>query len=515
MKNLFVHTFIYLTFNVSAQLFTVDNTSLNTEYTVISTDQRENIRVMVAVSSHPSGSLISVNRTDVSTSYTSENSFVIENFPFVLVSEIIINEDGSSFIGFTQGDMLTCFIVAKLSASNNLLWLKSFSDINYYNPYFKNSIIGDENGGLFIKVSDGGFTGIIKIDTHGEIIWTKKYIGHQSFGKSPGFSICNNSVNGIMGTLKEESYQCIFNTDNQGNKIWSRTYFDNLYRWPSTIKKMNDDHYLIAGEVGDNKGNFSVYFHKISSSGQTIFAKRVTFDDYSYYTVSDTKTLDNGTFYILLNKNDGGNTNNTIVFKFDANGNYITNLSTSYVISDRMNHCGFFSKYLSHALNITSETTRKTHVINFEEDINEICFSESISDFHISNDSDLQNATIGTQIFVENYPITITNLNYYNAQNWLQYSISDACNILSINAEYEMESPEIFPNPSNGLIKLDLRSTNYESVFLMDMTGRNIKDICNQCNGEINLNVLNVQSGNYFIVLSTNQDIKTIKVILN
>ena len=83
----------------------------------------------------------------------------------------------------------------------------------------------------------------------------------------------------------------------------------------------------------------------------------------------------------------------------------------------------------------------------------------------------------------------------------------------SIGVEEDIISGlNIYPNPSNGIVNIDLDQNGEFSVEVTDILGKSISRETIQSNTILNLN--NLEKGVYFVTVSNNEIMKTTKVIV-
>ncbi|MDP2386344.1 MAG: PKD domain-containing protein [Bacteroidota bacterium] len=142
-------------------------------------------------------------------------------------------------------------------------------------------VIPDLKNGYCILGSVGGFISLNRVDSFGNMLWTKQYSIHcnispqsvhfASFDKTldNGFIICSADTSTFHG-----NYGYLLKTDSLGNPIWCKTY-DSISSFYS-VKRTFDGGYIIAGTKYTVGGKMMQIIQKTDSIGQIIWAKSVS-----------------------------------------------------------------------------------------------------------------------------------------------------------------------------------------------------------------------------------------------
>jgi len=399
------------------------------------------------------------------------------------LTEVITYPDNSYSI--ILSDFSYQIFIFKFSEQNELLWNKAI-ELQSFSNYYKNAVIDNGQGGLYIMVSDFEYSGIINIDNNGTVVWSKKVKGNEE--KSPGFYICRNTNGGVIGTLKNDSYQCVFSLDQYGNEIWSKTFRDSQYRWPKKIIPTQDGNFLV---VGDINGSHS-YYNKISPTGQLIFAKTMFPTDF-YLGLIDLKldSLDNK--YALFT-----NYNSEIsVCKINSsdqiiNHQLIPNTFYDYYSSFATNSSklGFNARMLEGNYHLMMEV---------DENLTIDCMTISIEGLSIVNDEQMLNSTVLEGISIDNLSVNIlpSPTILFTTANDIQ--ISDYCNFAEVEDLNKTIVINIFPNPASETLTISLpENTSKNDCILVDNAGKEVKQFTISSVDNI-VNISDLETGIYMM----------------
>ena len=175
-----------------------------------------------------------------------------------------INTDCSNYMSNNQTKLQACeeLDFYKLDSAGNLLWIKT---------YFPEPIYGDNWGEDLIQTSDGGFlicgqlsswwhyndfAFLLKTDSQGDTLWTKKYrdgVNDYDFEScvqtsNGDFVICGNAVDTTNWNVR----MSLLKTDGNGNIIWNKYHYDSQLDFDHSIIQTNDGGYMIVGLLDVN-----------------------------------------------------------------------------------------------------------------------------------------------------------------------------------------------------------------------------------------------------------------------
>ena len=244
---------------------------------------------------------------------TSDNGFAILGYTDSSDGDITINN------GFRD------FWLAKLDASGNLTWQKSFgfpgadegtaiietSDNNFLisGVLDVTSSGGQGNLGRFVMEHAGGDYWAIKVSSSGDLIWSRFYGG--SFTDSPTGIIENNNnefifvggsdSNDVDITNNKGSYDFwVVKSEAGGNMIWEKSFGGSEIDEARGIVSTYDGSHIIVGDtrsneqdVSLNNGAADLWIIKISDDGDLIWNRSIGGSNFDV-SRSINKTSDNG-----------------------------------------------------------------------------------------------------------------------------------------------------------------------------------------------------------------------------
>ena len=245
------------------------------------------------------------------------------------VDSIIQTADGGYLLGGTTSTSpgtVTKIEVVKVDSSGNLQWNKTYEGIgNHYSKWLIQTSDGEYAlAGEYLSAGQNeiGFW-LAKIDTDGNIRWTKTYIGE---GFSWAVSLTQTSDGGyaLTGPTNVTSTSpagdmdiWLVKTDSLGNQQWSKTLGDGMV---NSVIQTSDGGYALTGYMYiDNSPDYLLI--KTSSTGDMQWTKTYGSEDKDVaYTV--VQTSDEGYAlggWMWLRSNGGGA--NFAIVKTDASGN--------------------------------------------------------------------------------------------------------------------------------------------------------------------------------------------------
>ena len=183
------------------------------------------------------GFLIKLNKSGSIVWYKESEAFI--NLAIDDFDNIYTIANGKSLVDTTYGDI----IILKTNSLGNLIWAKSFGDIN-------------------------GSEGVNSIDVSGSDVYVG---GNTEYG----------------GTLPIKAY--ILKINSSGNMLWNKAIYDSLGFQFSFIKKIYDDRIILVGFDGHGKGNIVVF----SKNGNVLCSKKINYNDQTLF-YSATSYKNNG-----------------------------------------------------------------------------------------------------------------------------------------------------------------------------------------------------------------------------
>jgi hypothetical protein len=228
------------------------------------------------------------------------------------------------------GDIL----LMKLDTYGDTLWTKKYGGTYWDEGH--DVLETEDNGFLVLGSTDrygpnGNEVYLIKTDSNGDTLWTKK---HGRYESDFGYSILKTNDNGyiIAGAtyslesgLDGSSDAYIIRIDSLGNKLWEKIYGGPGDEGFGSILQTNDGDFLFAGSTSSfGNGLFDIYIFKTNLNGDTLWTK--TYGDTFSDGADGIVATNDGGFII------GGDTeylgpygleHNILILKTDSLGNLI------------------------------------------------------------------------------------------------------------------------------------------------------------------------------------------------
>jgi hypothetical protein len=88
----------------------------------------------------------------------------------------------------------------------------------------------------------------------------------------------------------------------------------------------------------------------------------------------------------------------------------------------------------------------------------------------------------------------------------INYTAPASCAPVSIS-EIENKLVKIYPNPSKGIVTMDVKPSHKSELKIFSPTGKVVEEFTVRTNSQLILNTQNLSSGIYFYVLYTNNEI--------
>ncbi len=510
MKFLHATLFFFIGLFAYSQVF-----SVNEGYSTITSHAHNNFvdgeKLDVFITESNQGSLVTILHSDALGNSIGQQAYLMSGYNVKIIG-VTTYSDGSYNFVLTSYDntyVNYCLSIVKFSSSHTLLWNKKLIVQDLNEPYFKHMAIDNGNGGVFISCSAYQYLGVINIDVNGNILWSKSYTGVNSNGKSPGFSICKNGIGGVIGTLKEDSYQCIVNIDANGQAIWAKTFFDQNYRWPSSIKQLNDGNFLIVGDFYADVITTYTYIQKVSPAGNVLFSKKINTETMQCH---DMAINDNDEIYIL-----GSDWSNypTSVLKLDANCNVVSIKKTDKLDIVNNDYPHSFTSDSPKSFTARTSLYYKPTVIHLNDDIVSLCYSSSIDGLITTNDVAMQQAIVTTGVLVADLTVVSTNQIFTSVSEQLSIEKDDPCTELSISSIIEENDVSIYPNPALNHLTINLKDNKVESAKFIDIQGNVVFEVCKNCSGQIETEVSTLSPGIYYVVITSPDNRWVKKLVIN
>ncbi|MCK4307555.1 T9SS type A sorting domain-containing protein [candidate division WOR-3 bacterium] len=212
------------------------------------------------------GSHGSVIKLDSSSNVSWSKTFDINNLD-ILTSLSPTSDGGYIIAGLTGNDSDTDCLVIKLDSLGNIDWSKTFDG----GDHDVTLSVCEDSSGNYMLAGKWSYYGdnrsdcwLIQLDSLGDIIWSKVYGGsgrNWAFSVSPIFDtgyVVAGWTNSL-GVGKDDV--TIIKLDSIGDIIWSKTFGGTDYEKASSISQTSDNSYIVTGyttSFGTNEDDFLV-----------------------------------------------------------------------------------------------------------------------------------------------------------------------------------------------------------------------------------------------------------------
>ena len=459
-------------------------------------------------------------------------------------------------------DQFSLYVV-KLNQYSDTLWTKKFKGCSPDGKIISNNENGYVISGYTVRET-GGDTNfsdvyILNLNSDGDTIWTRKFVGTKS---SDSFDIINTSdscylMTGFTESTSTKSNIYILKIDKHGNLIWSKTYSstygNNYNNEASSAVETKDKGFIIAGTTHNikNDGNESPYILKLNEFGDTLWTKTLN----GYLTrggcVGIVQTYDSGfiitgttgefpnTNIQLIKMNQSGNiiwTTKIKGYNYDGARSLIQTMDSSIVIVGNSN---IDSNIFTHLIRVDKNGELKIKAIDDTLDIFENLPKETIIGKvngliggntlgNFTNGYKLEYTNLDSAVFIQpnNGNISVLDsslIDYETIQSFdLFVKVTDGVNfdlshiLVKIKDVYEnysmIQNPKtdlfnIYPNPSSGLVQINSESKSEKlTIKLFDINGKTINKQIVEGKDKIIINYTKYPKGLYYLKISTDQD---------
>ena|GEM_PF-429458 len=227
----------------------------------------------------------------------------------------------------------------KLDSSGDSLWAKNHGIMTY-----RGCVRGVSDGGyIMVGASPGVWTGddlcLVKTDSLGELIWTRRYGGSAS---DIGHDVCETSDAGFIATGETRSFSSspdiyMVRTTASGDMIWEKAYGGSETDRGYSVAQSPDGGFLVAGYTrSSGAGEGDAYLLKTNSLGDSLWARTYggpMGDD----AVSHQSTSDGGFIMTGGTRSFGAGLADVFLLKLDSLGSTIWTRTYGGTGSDRGN----------------------------------------------------------------------------------------------------------------------------------------------------------------------------------
>lgn len=377
--------------------------------------------------------------------------------------------------------------ILKTDSVGNVQWEKNYDFTVLDGMCIEGSIVRELNNGGFAYISCINCAQnppnplskylLIRLNNFGDTLWTKTY---ERPKRSMGQWVEPTMDGGFVMTGYAADYGTsadvyIVKADSMGKEKWSKAY--QLYGedQASCVRQTSDGGYIVAAGSVFAYPDVRTWLLKLDSNGDTLWTKTFPWGMWNVNVYLDI-TPDNG-FIVAVKDSDYYQ----VAFKTDSMGNllWVNNLGQGNACITQTADSGF----TVFGLNYFKEINQNGNIIFSKSDtLNPRFWQQTVDKGYITAKG---NRLIKTDCE--------TNFIFWDIINCPYNSIST--NISDINKEMEIE---IYPNPSNGILKIKANNIHQFQIFNCDG-----KLIMQQSDAK-NINTINIKeqsSGLYFIKL--------------
>jgi len=359
--------------------------------------------------------------------------------------------------------------IVKTDNAGDILWTKTYGGTK---PEHPNCILKTNDGHYFIVGYTQSFTSgdynvyLLKIKNDGDTLWTKMYGG---YGNEDGKEIIATSdgnyvIVGASNSIDYANYDMhLIKIDPDGNKIWEKYYGGPNYESARSVKECADGGFIVAGKtIPTGSSKASIRIVKTNAAGDTSWTKTLSGGSSSYEAKFILANND-GTYTLCIDDSSAGRDSDIKVIKLSANGTKTIDkiyggldkdickmmqptADGGYIIAGISRSFGWDNpEYWILKLDANCDSMWTNHFGSIGHE-HAYAARETADGGYI---------VIGhTRSYSPNTQIMFIKLNKYGKYNLVSVES------LALNANFN-----IYPNPTNGLLNINL-----ESLELSDMS---------------------------------------------
>lgn len=433
--------------------------------------------------------------------------------------DVLPTSDGGYLIaGYTQNStQYDCDVyLIKTDGAGNMITTKTYGGAK---PDFPYHMISSGDGNFLIVGYSQSYGGgdadvlLMKVDQTGTQIWQKTYGG---FGNDYGQDIIPTSDGNFVligwSNSGASSIQVnLIKVDPSGNTIWNKMLGGSSDDFGHSVKQTSDGGYIILGHTMGS-GNGDAYLVKADANGDYAWSQTFGgpgYDEGSYIHVNG----DNTFTFVMRDSSAVGQDIDIRVIKTDAAGSTIWSKSYGgtkkdtpkmiqptadggYIVAGHSRSFGWINPDMwILKLNNGGDTTWTRH---YGGPNNEHCYvvREQPDGSFI--------ATGKTASFGPDMDAILLKL---NSNGTLAVGINE------LVAGKDLIN--LYPNPSNGKITIDLKAFNASKITVADVLGQEIQTRQLRSEDAVDVSLIEERSGIYFVTCESENQTITKKIIIN
>lgn len=432
-------------------------------------------------------------------------------------SSVLQTNDGGYVIVGNTGTFVndSHVYLIRLDENGDSLWTKTFGgDENCLGFSIKRTI---DNGFIItgqIFSSDSIYLYLIKTDEYGDSLWTKKYGGIYSTGFDVELTDDDGYI--ITGQSLNPANVYLIKTNFNGDTIWTKTFNAQpqaTNEEGSSISISNDGGYVITGSTETYPSSSDIFLVKTDVDGEKLWSK--TFG--SGYGSSVKQAIDGG--YIITGTATGlGNFWQIYVIKTDENGDTLWTHNYGGIGMDSGAEIQLTSDgnyIICGQTDIDSVGNNyDVYLLKIDENGNELWSKTYGNEFSESGNSVFQTSDDGYVIAGEKWDDSFTSEVYVIKTD--EYGLITWTSSIRLPISSDLI---VTPNPFNTEVEIKFNLVNtceitlsiYNQIGQITQTlykGKKEKGI-----HQLNFNLIDLNSGIYFIKLQSGQESETQKII--
>lgn len=438
---------------------------------------------------------------------------------------------GSSYV-FGSGS-LDNYIV-KINPLGDTLWTKAIGN-SLYNATTSSIRLNDGSFVILSFTDSSGIgsndSGLIKIDSTGNMLWNKYYEGGVGFNTGAmsdlmlmsdgGFIMCGSTF--TYGAGDYDTY--LIRTDSLGNFLWAKTFGGNLGEGGNSLIKCSDGIIIASGTKSFGQGGADIMLLKLDFNGNIIWAKTygTNIDEYASRIK---QTSDNG--FVIVGGGPHVTTSGnreSFLMKIDSLGNFLW--AKKYGASSCHEDISSINITIDGGFVLSGNTCSysgasfnyRTYIVKTDSNGNSGCNEQNIS--LITQDitsllivgSHTPNVYTDSTLVANPTQTIVRNDGDNLISNTLCYSVVGVEEI-----EANANNIKIYPTPSSNQLNIEYEHYNSETIQLevQNLLGQTVYSETLKTNIGKQTKMLDISSlnnGVYFILLKNKTNTSTAKFV--
>lgn len=173
--------------------------------------------------------------------------------------------------------LVALFPLLLLAQVPDTAWTKTY---DFWDNHMVDEIQQTLDGGYIIVGNANLFAFLIKIDSSGDTIWTKRY-----WSGTTGNSVQQTPDSGYVftGLITGNGNDILLvKTNKFGDTVWTNRYGDANHQTGQSVRQTYDNGYIIAGYTASGSGYYDIFLVKVDSLGVSEWTKTYGGVDYDF-----------------------------------------------------------------------------------------------------------------------------------------------------------------------------------------------------------------------------------------